>query len=177
MFKTLHAILAAVAVTFTATQAPSAQHAMMTDGEVLALFDEANTADIWTGRLAFSKAHSIEVRNLGAMVMADHEAVQQMARDLAKKQRISATPPANDDSAKALAAGVALLQSKTGEEFDRAYLAHELKFHRDAIAAVKSTLLPTASNDELKALLTTVLAGFEHHLAETRRVADALGVK
>jgi putative membrane protein len=177
MTKTLGAVLAAIAVTFTTGRVPFAQHAMMTDGQVLALFDEANTADIWTGRLAFSKARSTEVRNLGAMVIADHEAVQQMARELAKKQRISATPPANDDSAKALAASVALLQSKSGDEFDRAYLAHELKFHRDAIAAVKSTLLPAASNEELKALLTTVLAGFEHHLAETRRVADALGVK
>src|SRR5438093_9995875 len=87
MVKALTAILAAVAVAFPAAQA-SAQHAIMTDGQVLALFDEANTADIWTGRLAFSKAHSTEVRNLGAMVMADHQAVQQMARDLAKKQRI-----------------------------------------------------------------------------------------
>jgi putative membrane protein len=177
MNRKFGAVLSAVAITLAALQVSFAQSAKMTDGQVLALFDEANTADIWTGRLAFSKAQSADVRNLGAMVMADHEAVQQMARDLARKQRISVTPPADDDSATALAAGVALLQSKSGAEFDRAYLAHELKFHRDAIAAVKSTLLPAAANEELKALLTTVLTGFEHHLAETRRVADALGVK
>lgn len=177
MNRKFEAVLSAVAITLAAAQVSFAQTPKITDGQVLALFDEANTADIWTGRLAFSKGQSADVRNLGAMVMADHEAVQQMARDLAKKQRISVAPPANDDSAKGLAAGVALLQSKSGAEFDRAYLAHELQFHRDAIAAVKSTLLPAAANEELKALLTTVLAGFEHHLAETRRVADALGVK
>ena len=47
----------------------------------------------------------------------------------------------------------------------------------EAKDAVRRTLLPAATNAELKALLTEVLGGFENHLAETRRVAEALGVR
>lgn len=177
MPSTLESMVAAVAIAAAIIQGTSAQPTKMTDGQVLALFDEANTADIWSGRLAVAKAQSADVRNLGAMVVAEHEAVQHTARELAKQQRISMVPPPSDDSAQSLATGVALLQSRSGAEFDRAYLAHELAFHRAAIDAVKSTLLPAATNAELKSLLTNVLAGFEHHLAETRRVADRLGVK
>ena len=147
------------------------------DGQILALFDEANTVDIWTARLAVSRSQSADVRRLASMVIADHEAVQHSARELAKKLHITPTPPADDTSAEALAAAVKELQSKGSAEFDRAYLAHELAFHRSAIDAVRGTLLPAARNVELKALLKNVLGGFEHHLAETRRVAGALGVR
>jgi putative membrane protein len=147
------------------------------DGQVFALFDEANTADIWTARLALAKTRSAGVRQLASMVVADHESVQHMARELAKKLRVTVAPPPGDTSAEALAAALKALQSKTDGEFDRAYLAHELSFHRAAIDAVRGTLLPAAKNAELRALLQNVLGGFEHHLAETRRVADAMGVR
>lgn len=149
----------------------------LNDGQVLALFDEANTADIWTARLALSKSRSDDVRRLASMVIDDHEAVQHAARELAKRAGLRATPPADDQSAGAMAAAVRELQSKPDRDFDRAYLAHELAFHRSAIDAVRGTLLPAATNAELKALLTEVLGGFENHLAETRRVAEALGVR
>ena len=147
------------------------------DGQVLALFDEANTSDIWTARVAMSKSQSADVRRLASMVIADHEAVQHAARELAKKLRVTASPPAHDENAAALAAAVKELLSREGAEFDRAYIAHELTFHRSAIDAVRNTLLPAATNIEIKALLKDALGGFEHHLMETRRVADKLGVR
>ena len=72
------------------------------DGQILALFDEANTVDIWTARLAMSRSQSADVRRLASMVIADHEAVQHSARELAKKLHITPTPPADDTSAEAL---------------------------------------------------------------------------
>ena len=174
MGKTMKAMALAALVVATVDVRPQGR---LDDGQIFALFDEANTADIWTARLAMSKSQSADVRRLASMVIADHEAVQHTARELAKKLRITATPPADDQSAGALAAAVKELQSKGNGEFDRAYIAHELAFHRSAIDAVRRTLLPAARNPELKALLKNVLGGFEHHLAETRRVADTLGVR
>jgi putative membrane protein len=160
-----------------ATAARLHAQTQLNDAQVMALFDEANAADIWTARLAIGKAQSAEVRKLAEMVIADHEAVQQMARELARTLKLAATPPADDASASALATAIQQLQGKSGSAFDRAYLGHELSFHRSAVDAVRGTLLPAAKNPEVKALLTKVLAGFEHHLAETRSVAERLGVK
>ena len=174
MGRTMMAMALAVAVVATVEARPQGT---LNDGQVLALFDEANTTDIWTARLAMARSQRAEVRDLASTVIADHEAVQHSARDLANKLRVTMTPPAGDESAGALAAGIKALQSKSSAEFDRAYIAHELAFHQSAIDAVRNTLLPAARNEELKSLLKNVLAGFEHHLAATRRVADALGVR
>lgn len=147
------------------------------DATIFAIFDQTNTADVWAGRIAVKKAHSQEVRELGKMVATDHEAVQQSWRDLAKKLGVVPAPPANDTSAQKLAQSVALLQSKSGPEFDRVYLEHEIAFHGSVIDAIKSKLLPAIQNDEFRALVTQALPGFEHHLAETKAVAKKIGIK
>ncbi len=147
------------------------------DATIFAIFDQANAADIWTGRLGLKHGHSQEVRALARMVATDHEAVQQMGRDLAKKLGVVPVPPGNDTSAENQAKTVALLQSKSGEEFDKAYLQHEIKFHQSVIDAIRGTLLPAIENDEFRALVNKVLPGFEHHLAETRSAATKLGIK
>lgn len=148
----------------------------LNDATILAIFDQANSVDIYTGRLGAKYGNSEEVRELGRMVATDHVAVQQMGRDLAKKLDILPTPPDNDTSAADQAKTVALLQSKSGVEFDKAYLQHEIAFHQSVINAVKETLLPSIKNNEFKNLVKKILPGFEHHLAETKAVAKKLGV-
>src|SRR6185295_10046593 len=94
---------------------------------------------------------------LGRMVATDHVAVQQMGRDLARKLRVTPTPPDNDTSVADYARTVALLQSKSGADFDKAYLQYEVAFHQSVVDAIKDTLLPAATNAELRKLLNTVL--------------------
>ena len=147
------------------------------DATIFAIYDQANTADILTGRLAAKYGASEEVRALGRMVATDHVAVQQMGRDLAKKLGVMPTPPEGDTSIAEYAKAVALLQSKRGEEFDREYLRYEVAFHQGVIDAVKETLLPAVSHPELRSLIATVLPGFEHHLAATKAAAAKMGVK
>ena len=147
------------------------------DATILAIFDQANSMDIFTGWLGAKYGNSEEVRALGRMVATDHVAVQQMGRDLAKKLGIIPTPSDSDTSAMDHAKAVSLLQAKSGAEFDRAYLQHEIAFHQSAIDAVKETLLPAIRNGELKELVKGVLPGFEHHLATTKAVAKKLGVE
>lgn len=147
------------------------------DPTIFAIFDETNTADVWVGRIAAARAQSDAVRELGKMVATDHEAVQQSWRDLAKQLGIIPTPPQNDTRAAELATSIALLQSKTGKEFDAAYLRHELAFHQGVIDAVKGELLPAIRNERFRTLVSEVLPAFEQHLAETRAVAKSLGVE
>lgn len=146
------------------------------DATILAIFDQANSVDIYTGRLGAKYGASEEVRAMGRMVVTDHIAVQQMARDLAKKLGIVPVLPDNDTSVADQAKTAAFLKSKTGSEFDRAYLQHEVVFHQSVVDAIKSTLLPSIKNREFRELVKTVLPGFEHHLAETKIMAKKFGV-
>jgi putative membrane protein len=134
------------------------------DPTIVAIFDAANTADIETGELAAQRGHSQEVRNLGAMFARDHRMVRQQGRDLAKKLGVTPTPPKDDKSARAQAQTMALLRSKHGADFDKAYLEHEVAFHKEVLDAVNSTLLPSIQNEELKALVQKVAPAFKAHM-------------
>jgi len=155
---------------------PTGAAGVLDDATILAIYDQANAADIVTARLAAKYGASEEVRALGRMVATDHMAAQQMGRDLAMKLKIVPTPPDNDTSVAEQAKAVALLQSKRGAEFDEAYLQYEVAFHQSVVEAIKGTLLPAIKNDELRNLMKSVLPGFEHHLAATRAVAAKMGV-
>ena len=165
------AVVAATIVTL-----PTGAAGALDDATILAIYDQANAADIVTARLGAKYGASEEVRALGRMVATDHMAAQQLGRDLAMKLKIFPTPPDNDTSVAEQATAVALLQSKRGAEFDKAYLQYEVAFHQSVVEAIKGTLLPAIRNDELRSLMKSVLPGFEHHLAATRAVAAKMGV-
>ena len=160
----------------TVMSAYAAEGQRLDDATILAIFDQANSEDIHTGRLGAKYGASKEVRALGRMVATDHVSVQQMGRDLATKLNIIPTPPDGDTSIMTQAKAISELQSKRGADFDKAYLLHEIAFHQSVIDAIKGTLLPAISNPELKALFLNVLPGFEHHLAETKAAAKKLGI-
>jgi putative membrane protein len=153
--------------------APAAGQAL-DDPTIVAIFDAANTADIETGTLAAKRAQSKDVRGYGAMIAHDHEAVRQMGRDLAKKLRVTPTPPAGDASAKTQAETMAALRAKHGADFDLALIQHEVAFHKSVIDAIQSTLLPAIQNQELKALVEKVVPAFQAHLLVAQRLERQL---
>lgn len=148
----------------------------LNDETIYAIFDQANMADIATGRLGWKKSQNPEIRNLAKMVITDHGAVQQMGRDVAIKLNILGTPPDSDPSWAAQAATLEKLNALSGKAFDEAYLRHEIAYHTAVIDAIKTLLLPSIENEAFKALVVSVLPGFEQHLAMTKTTADKLGV-
>ena len=169
------ALVAAVASALTVTAATHFDRtpAKLDDPTIVAIFDAANTADIETGELAAKKGSTQEIRDFGAMLARDHKMVRQQGRDLAAKLSVTPTPPADDPSAKAHAKAMTELKAKSGREFDRAFLAHEVAYHKAVIDAVTTTLLPAIQNGELKDLVVKVAPAFQAHML----AADALGKK
>jgi putative membrane protein len=147
----------------TSAATPAPAKPALDDPTIVAIFDGANSADIETGQLAVERGSTKEVRDFGAMLARDHKAVQQQGRDLAQRLGVTPTPPADDASAKAHADVMASLRAKSGAEFDKAFLDHEVKFHQDVIDAVNSTLLPAIQNAELKDLVVKVAPAFDAH--------------
>jgi putative membrane protein len=137
----------------------------LNDATIVAIFDNANTADIETGKLAAQRGWTEEVRQFGAMLARDHEMVRQQGRDLAEKLGVTPTPPSGDQSAQELAAVIRRLSGLRGTEFDQAFLQREVQFHKDAVAAIETTLLPAIHNAELRALVVKVTPAFQAHLA------------
>ena len=145
------------------------------DPTIVAIFDAANTNDIESSGLAESKATHTDVRALAKDFVTAHTGVRQQGRDLAKKLGVTPTPPKNDQSARDQAKAMAQLRAAKGEAFDRAYLAHEVAFHKAVIDAINQTLLPAIKNAELKALVLKVAPAFQAHLAAAQRLAEKYG--
>jgi putative membrane protein len=170
-------ILAVGTSGFAAERPQPAPASKLDDATVAAIFDEVNTADIWAARVAVRKGSSEQVRAFARMVVQDHEQVQQMARELTRKQGIVPTPPVHDSTANDLVRTLDLLESKSGLEFDRSFLEHEIAFHQAAVQAVKKSLLPAIQDPEFKAFVQKVLPGFEHHVEAVSELAEKLGYR
>jgi len=144
------------------------------DATIVAIFDQANTADIETGELAVRLAAAREVRDLGSSFAAAHTQVRQRGRDLAARLRVAPASPADDAMARAHAEAMEVLRGKRGAEFDRAFLAHEIAYHQAVIEAITGTLLPAVRHPELRALVEAVLPAFDSHLAAARELRAKL---
>jgi len=62
----------------------------------------------------------------------------------------------------------------SGAAFDKAYIANEVAYHQQVLDAVDKVLIPSAKNDELKALLVKVRPAFVSHLEQAKRVQASL---
>jgi len=169
------ALLAAFAVRPAVSQQPApaiAKSAALDDATIVAIFDAANTWDIETGALAAKKGTTQDVRDFGKMLERDHKMVRQQGRDLAKKLSVTPTPPKDFAMAKDHEAALAKLQSASGKAFDRAFLEHEVAFHKAVIEAVTSTLLPALHNQDVKELVTKVAPAFQAHMVGAQNLLD-----
>ncbi len=144
------------------------------DATIVAIFDAANSVDIETGQLAVDRGQSKEVKEFGAMMVRDHRMVRQLGRDLATKLKVTPTVPKPDQGAIDHAAAMKRLSSLSGAAFDRAYLQHEIAFHKAVIDAVNGTLLPAISNAELKELVVKVAPAFQGHMMGAQTILDRM---
>lgn len=147
------------------------------DPTIVAIFDATNAADVETGKLAAERGASKEVRDFGAMLARDHEAVRQMGRDLAKRLNVTPTPPKDDQGAKDHAAAMKRLRGLQGRTFDRAFLQYEIAFHAAVIRAIETTLMPAIDNPELEALVEKVAPAFQAHMLAAQQLEKTLGEK
>lgn len=166
----IRALLLAVAVPF-ALQAQGDKNATIDEPTIVGIFDAANSWDIATGSLAAERATRADVKSYGAMLARDHEAVRQQGRDLAKKLGVTPTPVAKDFALlKNHQAALKKLGNLTGSEFDRAFLEHEVAFHKAVIDAVTNAFLPAIHNAELKAFVLKVAPAFNAHMLAAEKL-------
>lgn len=151
--------------------------AALDDPTIVAIFDAANTWDIETGSLAEKKGTTKDIREFGKMLVHDHTMVRQQGRDLAKKLGVTPTPPKDFGMAKDHEAAMKTLREAKGKDFDRAFLQHEVSFHKAVIDAVNTTLMPAIQNQELKDLVTHVAPAFQAHMMAAQQKLDGLSAE
>jgi putative membrane protein len=172
MFVRLSAAIAAVNLL---SSAALAQGAKPTDPQIAHIAYTAGVIDIAAAKQALAKTGNKDVKAFAEDMVRDHEAVNQQALDLVKKLKV--TPEDNDTSktlAKNAAAKLAELAKLNGADFDKAYVANEVAYHKAVDSALETTLIPDSSNAELKSLLQTGLKIFQGHEQHAEHIAAML---
>ena len=168
MTRATFLISAAAAFAFSAP----ANAANPTDPQIAHIAYTAGSLDIAAAKQALKVSKNKTVRDFAQEMVRDHEAVNAKALALVKKLHV--TPEANATSTsltKAADAERAKLAKLKAAAFDREYIKNEVAYHQTVNGALKSTLIPSAHNGELKSLLRTGLTLFQEHQAHAEHVA------
>jgi putative membrane protein len=165
---------ATTATTPAAAPAPAAP----SDPQIAHIAVTANSIDSAAGVTAKQKGSAKDVKDFAQMMITDHGTVNKQAVALA--QKLGVTPEDNDVS-RSLKAGAdssaTALQGKTGADFDRAYIDREVGYHQAVLDALDNTLIPSAQNAELKALLEKVRPNVAAHLQRAKAIQTSLASK
>ncbi len=162
-------------VTAPVTETP-APKAALTDPEIASIAVTANQIDIDYAKIAKEKSKTKAVLEFANTMMKDHQSVIDQAVALVTKLNVT---PMDNPTTQTLLSGAtetkAMLNSKSGADFDKAYVDNEVAYHKAVIDVVENTLIPSSSNAELKALLQSALPIFKEHLAHAEMVQKEMG--
>jgi putative membrane protein len=172
MFIRLSAAIAALSLLGSAALA---QGAKPTDPQIAHIAYTAGVLDINAAKQAIAKTGNKDVKAFAEDMVRDHEAVNKQALDLVNKLKVT---PEDNDTSKALSKQatekLAELDKLKGAEYDKAYVANEVAYHKAVNGALETQLIPSASNAELKSLLQTGLKIFQGHQQHAEQVAAKL---
>jgi putative membrane protein len=175
MMKLSSRLAFALALSLCVPMAASAKEAAPSDANIAAIAVTANQVDIDAGNQALSKSTNPEVKKFAQLMVTDHASVIKQAGDLAGKLKL--TPEDNDLSKKLKKDGAATadkMKALSGAEFDKAYVANEVAYHKAVLDALDKVLIPDSKNAELKSLLQSVRPVIAQHLGHAEELQKTL---
>lgn len=167
-----------LAVTLMIPTLATADATAPNDAQIAAIVVVANQVDIDAGKLAESKSSNEDVKAFASWMVTDHTDVNKQAVELVTKLKV--TPQDNPTSESLKSGGeknIAHLNKLSGAAFDKAYIDHEVAYHQQVLDAIDKTLIPSAQNKDLKALLVKVRPAFLAHTMHAKQIQEELGKK
>lgn len=154
--------------------APRAPSRQPPEAYLLGFLDVANRGDIDGGRLAQAKARDPQVREYGRRMVEEHQSMLRNGNDAAARLRViptldSDSVTASMDQKKAMER----LRKESGAAFDRAYIQHEIRTHREVLQKLKEAET-TARRPALTHILHATRPVVESHLEAALAIEHAL---
>ncbi|MEO6882781.1 MAG: DUF4142 domain-containing protein [Bacteroidia bacterium] len=150
----------------------------LSDAEIASVAVVANQNDINFAVIAKKKSKDPEVLKFADMMANDHKSIIDQAVALVTKLKVT---PKDNAVSKQLSANAAktskMLNSKSGKDFNKAYIDNEVAYHKAVIAEVETVLIPQAQNAELKALLQKVVPILKNHLEQAEKSQKIISSK
>jgi putative membrane protein len=148
--------------------------AAWSDANIFAVLDEANAADSTHGALASTKGTSSAVRDYGKQMMRDHHNLRASGEALAKRLKITPTPPPGDNlPADAQKVSDVLNSTAKGKDFDKAYVDHEVEMHK-RVLEIATKAMADAQITELKYMIQKAAPILQAHLDKAQSIQRSM---
>ena len=160
--------LAAIGIAF-AGALPASAADKPTDPQIAHIAYTAGLIDIEAGKQAIDKAQNKDVRAFAQRMIGDQA--------LALVKKLNVTPADNPTSQRLTKSAEETRTKLAGLDdaaFDKAYVDNEVAYHKTVNDALSKTLIPSAQNAELKALLEKGLSLFQAHQHHAEELAKQL---
>lgn len=141
------------------------------DNEIAKIVETVNTGEIKMAEYAKKTSKNEEVKKFAEHMITDHSMNDK------KADALGVTPLEN---AKSLAMkkesedSMNKIISLRGAEFDKAYIADQLKVHEKVLNDLKTNLIPNAKNPDLKAHLEMTAKKVETHIEHAKSIQSTL---
>ncbi len=152
------------------------EDATLTPAAILSQLNVANTTEILLAELAAKQAASRQVKQIARTLVADHSRNREQLQALAQKLSLNlpSAPVAQTDVADSTALP-ADLRDKSGAEFDKVFVRHEIEEHQANIEKIRNKLIPAAQNEQVRAYLQKTVTAMEGHLAALKLAGQQIG--
>jgi putative membrane protein len=154
--------------------APDPKAEPLTDEQIAAITDAANSAEIAQAKLAQGKSKDPGIKRFAAMMIKHHgEAKQKQTKLKLKGAESSISTALESDATSTLNA----LKGDKGADFDKAYISAQVQEHQNVLDTINQKLLPNAKNADLRAYLDEIKPRVEEHLKQAKQLQEELDAK
>lgn len=126
-------------------------------------------SEVELGKLASEKATNAEVKAFGAMMASDHAKANEQLMALAEAKHITLPPTVADEQAKVKNE----LSTKSGAEFDKAYVDVQVKDHKKTVDLFEEAS-KNATDPDLKTFAVKTLPTLKAHLVKIQKIQEGL---
>jgi len=135
------------------------------DAKAMKNLAEANLAEIEAGKLAADKGGSAQVKQFGERMVKDHTQMLDELKKLAQAKGVELPGSAGmGDRAHTLT-----LRTKSGEDFDKAYMSDMVKDHEKDVRET-AELAKSVEDPQLKNAIEKAHRKIQEHLAMAKRI-------
>lgn len=137
----------------------------------------SDSIELEMAELAVSRTQNAAVKSFAEMLVTEHRGHLESVRKIAGEDDVGRQPSTADTTAAAAIRALTTLRTMAADSgFDSAFVREQLRFHNEAIIAMKM-LGGAADDDDLEDEVKKTLPMLERHLARAREVAATLGMQ
>jgi putative membrane protein len=135
-----------------------------------------NQGEIQAAQVAMQSAQSPDVKQFAQQMQTDHQAMDQKLTDQAQTMGVSLEGKTFQKEQQSAQKDMQKFQSKTGADFDKAYMGQMVKDHEKDLKEVKGAAKDAQkSHPELASALQGAQSKIQSHLDQAKQVQKSLG--